>query len=53
MTKDNEMTKEKKEEVRKSGEYHGKAFVKEPTGSATQINLDGQWEHDFYDHKED
>lgn len=27
----------------------GDAFVREKTGSATMINLDGKWEHDFYD----
>jgi hypothetical protein len=27
----------------------GKAFVREKTGSASLINLDGQWEHDFVD----
>lgn len=30
----------------------GDAFVKEPTGSATKINLDGQWNQDFTDHIE-
>lgn len=29
----------------------GKTFIKENTGSATKINLDGQWEHDFVDDK--
>lgn len=27
----------------------GKKFVYEPTGSATHLNVDGEWEHDFYD----
>lgn len=27
----------------------GDAFVHEKTGSATMINLDGQWEHNFVD----
>jgi hypothetical protein len=27
----------------------GNTFIKEKTGSATKINLDGQWEHDFVD----
>lgn len=27
----------------------GDAFLREKTGSATMINLDGQWEHDFVD----
>lgn len=27
----------------------GNAFVREKTGSASLINLDGQWEHDFVD----
>lgn len=27
----------------------GDAFVPEATGSATTINLDGQWEHNFVD----
>jgi hypothetical protein len=27
----------------------GKTFIKEKTGSATKINLDGRWEHDFVD----
>lgn len=27
----------------------GKKFVYDPTGSATHINVDGKWEHDFYD----
>lgn len=25
----------------------GESFVREKTGSATLINLDGRWEHDF------
>ncbi|MDD4239048.1 MAG: LAS seventeen-binding protein 3 [Desulfotomaculaceae bacterium] len=27
----------------------GNTFIKEKTGSATKINLEGQWEHDFVD----
>ncbi len=27
----------------------GDNFVRERTGSATMINLDGKWEHDFTD----
>lgn len=27
----------------------GGSFVREKTGSATMINLDGEWEHDFVD----
>ncbi|WP_169738560.1 hypothetical protein [Desulfofalx alkaliphila] len=27
----------------------GRAFVDEKTGSATMINVDGEWEHDFVD----
>lgn len=27
----------------------GDTFIREKTGSATMINLDGQWEHDFTD----
>lgn len=27
----------------------GNTFIKEKTGSATKINLDGQWEQDFVD----
>ena len=27
----------------------GSNFVREKTGSATMINLDGRWEHDFVD----
>lgn len=27
----------------------GDTFIREKTGSATMINLDGQWEHDFVD----
>lgn len=27
----------------------GDAFMREKTGSATMINLDGQWEHNFVD----
>lgn len=27
----------------------GDTFIKEKTGSATMINLDGEWEHDFVD----
>lgn len=27
----------------------GDAFLHEKTGSATMINLDGKWEHDFVD----
>lgn len=30
----------------------GNAFIREATGSATKINLDGKWEHDFTDHEE-
>lgn len=29
----------------------GNTFVKEKTGSATMVNLDGQWEHNFADDK--
>ncbi|WP_243153033.1 LAS seventeen-binding protein 3 [Sporotomaculum syntrophicum] len=36
----------------KSSKETGNTFVVEPTGSATQVNLDGQWEHDFTDHTE-
>jgi len=36
--------KRKNEEFKK-----GDAFIEENTGSATLINLDGQWEHDFVD----
>jgi len=36
----------------KKSKVTGDNFVNEPTGSATLINLDGQWEHDFDDHKE-
>lgn len=27
----------------------GNTFLHEKTGSATMINLDGKWEHDFVD----
>lgn len=27
----------------------GDAFIHEKTGSATMINLDGKWEHNFVD----
>lgn len=27
----------------------GNSFVRENTGSATMVNLDGEWEHDFVD----
>jgi hypothetical protein len=27
----------------------GNTFIKEKTGSAMKINLDGRWEHDFVD----
>lgn len=27
----------------------GSRFISEKTGSATKINLDGEWEHDFVD----
>ena len=27
----------------------GDTFVREKTGSATMINLDGRWEHNFVD----
>ncbi|AGL01448.1 hypothetical protein [Desulfoscipio gibsoniae] len=33
----------------KSSKETGDAFVEEPTGSATMVNLDGQWDHDFTD----
>ncbi len=31
----------------------GKKFVYEPTGSATRVNVDGKWEHDFYNTNQD
>ncbi|WP_347491008.1 hypothetical protein [Desulfoscipio sp. XC116] len=34
----------------KSSKATGATFVEESTGSATMINLDGQWDHDFTDH---
>ncbi|HHW43682.1 hypothetical protein GFC01_14090 [Desulfofundulus thermobenzoicus] len=34
---------------RKENFDRGDAFVFEATGSATMVNLDGQWEHDFTD----
>ncbi|MDO7786134.1 LAS seventeen-binding protein 3 [Desulforamulus aquiferis] len=46
------MAKDNRNNYQKEEEKHyqiGKNFVQEPTGSATSINLDGQWEHDFYD----
>lgn len=49
------MDKDNRNNFQKEEEKHyatGKKFVHEPTGSATHINLDGQWEHDFYDHNE-
>lgn len=36
----------------KSSKKTGLTFVEEPTGSASLINLDGQWDHDFTDHDE-
>ncbi|WP_207712561.1 hypothetical protein [Desulfofundulus sp. TPOSR] len=36
--------KEKKQPFTK-----GDAFIPEATGSATMVNLDGQWEHNFVD----
>lgn len=33
----------------KSSKETGDNFVNEPTGSATLINLDGDWEQDFTD----
>jgi hypothetical protein len=35
--------------TRKEKFKRGDALVSEPTGSASMINLDGQWEHDFVD----
>jgi hypothetical protein len=29
--------------------HKGNTFINEKTGSATKINLDGRWEHDFVD----
>ncbi|SFR06425.1 hypothetical protein [Desulfoscipio geothermicus] len=44
----------KKKKRKPNAEYErGRAFVKEPTGSAPLINLDGEWQHDFADHKEE
>ncbi len=41
------MAKKKKD---LGGKYaEGDAFIGEHTGSATLINVDGNWEHDFYD----
>ncbi|WP_066635681.1 hypothetical protein [Desulfolucanica intricata] len=40
----------KKKEEQKH--YKGNAFMKEKTGSATMINLDGRWEHNFIDDQE-
>jgi len=41
---------------RKSDKYEkfdtGDAWIRENTGSATQINVDGQWEHNFVDDEE-
>lgn len=36
----------------KSSKETGDTFVVEPIGSATKVNLDGQWEHDYHDHNE-
>ncbi len=36
----------------KSSKETGDDFVNEPTGSATLVNLDGMWKHNFTDHKE-
>lgn len=39
-----------KHELEKKKHYDtGKNFVYEPTGSATHLNADGKWEHDFYE----
>ena len=49
------MDKEKRNNYQVKEEYNydtGKKFVHEPTGSATHINTDGRWEHDFYDHND-
>ncbi|WP_207666918.1 hypothetical protein [Desulfofundulus salinus] len=39
------MTKKKKKHPFAKGD----AFIPEATGSATMVNFDGQWEHDFVD----
>lgn len=37
-------------QINKDTEFkRGDAFTDEDTGSATLINVDGQWEHDFAD----
>ncbi|AEG60476.1 hypothetical protein [Desulforamulus ruminis] len=46
------MDKDKRNQYQLEEEHHydtGKKFIYEPTGSATHINTDGRWEHDFYD----
>ncbi|MEW6066561.1 LAS seventeen-binding protein 3 [Desulforamulus profundi] len=46
------MDKDNRDNYQLEEEKHydtGKKFVYEPTGSATHINTDGKWEHDFYD----
>ncbi|GAB6181015.1 hypothetical protein JCM14036_23340 [Desulfotomaculum defluvii] len=47
------MTQDNRDNYQLEEEKHydkGKKFVHEPTGSATHINVDAKWEHDFYDH---
>ncbi|WP_072867577.1 hypothetical protein [Desulfofundulus thermosubterraneus] len=39
------MTEKKKKQPFAKGD----AIIPEATGSATMVNLDGQWEHDFVD----
>ncbi|MCL5780027.1 MAG: LAS seventeen-binding protein 3 [Firmicutes bacterium] len=49
------MDKDNRDNYQLEEEKHydtGKKFVYEPTGSATHINTDGKWEHDFYDKQE-
>jgi hypothetical protein len=43
----------KKNRKPKAKYERGEAFVKEPTGSAPLVNLDGKWQHNFTDHKEE
>ncbi|AQS59117.1 LAS seventeen-binding protein 3 [Desulforamulus ferrireducens] len=43
------MNKGKNKSYRLDDFDKGKKFVAEPTGSATQVNVDGKWEQDFYD----
>lgn len=54
-SKEKHLAKDNRNNYQREEEKHyatGDKFVYEPTGSATHINLDGQWKHEFYNYNE-